>query len=630
MTVKKDYEIKKTLISTTGLGLLLVILILANWILSHANIRWDTTEDRIYSLSEGTRKILSGMGSPVTVKFFYSLSNRDLPPSLKLYAKRMREFLSEYEHAGKGRLTVEVHDPRVDSDEEEWAQKYGMQPLQLSTGEKVYCGLTFLAADQEERIPLLDPAREELLEYDLTRIVHRLQSPEKKVLGVISTLPVFGLPQGMPFADPRPGAGPWFFITEMEKSYEVRKIDLTAESIDEDVDLLVIVHPRELGEKVLYAVDQYVLAGGNALIFVDPFCLSDMSQVGQQLPIPPASSMEKLFSAWGVVMEREKVLADFDQTTGIRTGDNTVENSPVWISARDMAFSKTDVVTSRLENMLFPLAGAIKKAEGSGHEFEPLVRSGENAALIDAFKVNMGTAAIRRDFVPAKARFNIVARIRGRFNTAFPDGPPRAEKEVSGSKEGPERGHLATGKEKATLIIVADADMLADRFYMQRGRVLGFSLSSVFNDNLNFLANAGEILTGSDDLVDLRSRGKFERPFTSLLELERQAQERWLSKENELASRAEATNRKLQELEQRKDDSQQLILSPEQEKEISRFKEERMRLNRELKQVRKNLRADIENLGALLKALNIFLMPLCVSVIGMGFALYRQRRVKKR
>jgi len=341
--------------------------------------------------------------------------------------------------------------------------------------------------------------------------------------------------------------------------------------------------------------------------------------------------MEKLFSAWGIVVEPEKVLADFDQPTRIRAGDGGTEDSPVLISARGSAFSKSDVVTSKLESMLFPVAGAIKKVEGSGHEFEPMVQSGKNAALIDSFKVNMGTAAIRKGFVPAKERFNIVVRVRGKFKTAFPEGPPKGEEKAdTASKDRPQGEHLVTGKKKATLIIVADADMLSDRFYIQKSRVFGFPVSSVFNDNLNFLANAGEILTGSDDLIDLRSRGKFERPFTAVLELERQAQERWLSKENELVEREEATNRKLQELQRVKDESQQMILSPEQEKEISQFKKEKLRINHELKQVRKNLRADIENLGTLLKALNLFLMPFCVSLVGIGFAIYKQRRVKKR
>jgi len=623
MATKQGYDLKKTLISATGLVVLFVILILMNVIFSYANIRWDATEDGIYSLSEGTKNILSDLTQPVTIKFFYSRSNRNLPANFKLYAKRVREFLSEFEHASQGRVRVEVYDPKVDSDEEEWAQKYRMQAMQISTGDRIYFGLVFLAADQEESIELLDQSREELLEYDITRIIHSLQTSKKKVVGILSTLPVLGMPRNRARPGQVPGGKPWFFVTELKKAYQVRQIDISGDQIDPSIDLLMVIHPKNMEPKAQYAIDQYVLSGGNAILFVDPSCVSDMSQ-GQQRFMPPSgSSLEKLFTAWGISMASGKAVADLHQPTRLRTGNNRVEDNPVWISAGAEFFSASDVVTSRLEGMLFPMAGAIEKTEESAYEFEPMIQSSENAALVDALKASFGGAAeIRKAFVPAKERFNIVVRVRGKFKTAFPAGPPKEEK--------PERAHLEAGGKKTTLMIVADADMLADRFYVQRSNFLGFGISKMFNDNLNFLLNATEILTGSDDLVGLRSRGKFERPFTAVQELERRAQERWLSKEKELAKEAEVTNRKLQELQQKKDTSQELIISPEQEAEIAKFREEKRRINRELKQVRKNLRADIEALGTTLKGINIFLMPILVSMAGIAFAVYRQRKMKKR
>ncbi|MEE9612412.1 MAG: Gldg family protein, partial [Desulfatiglandales bacterium] len=539
-------------------------------------------------------------------------------------------FLSEYEHASSGRITVEVHDPKIDSDEEEWAQKYGMRAVGLSTGGKIYFGLVLLSVDQEERIDWLDPDREELLEYDMTRIIHRLQTYKKPVVGIISTLPVFGIGRSLGVGGQPLRRNPWFFVTEMKKTYEVKEINLSAHEIDPSIDLLLIVHPRDISPKLQYAIDQYVLSGGNALIFVDPFSVSDRSQGQQGFMQPSSSSLDKLFGAWGISMTSSKAVADLDQSTRLRTGDGRVEENPTWISARKEAFSRSDVVTSRLESMLFPVAGAIEKSEGSTYEFEPMVYSGMNAALIDAHKTHFGAAEIRRDFVSAEERFNIVARVSGEFKTAFPAGPPKGEEPESQSKDKPGKVHLETGKEMATIMVVADADMLADEFYVQRSRILGFAVSKMFNDNLNFLLNACEVLTGSDDLIGLRSRGKFERPFTAVLELKRKAQAKWLAKEKELVERVERTNRKLRELEQKKDESQKLIISPEQEQEIAKFKGERRRINRELKEVRKNLRADIEALGTTLKGINIFLMPLFISIAGIAFAIYKQRRMKKR
>jgi ABC-type uncharacterized transport system involved in gliding motility auxiliary subunit len=630
MKAKKGYDLKKTLVSTTGLVVLLVILILVNVILSYANIRWDATEDKIFSLSAGTKNILSKVTQPVTIKYFFSASNPNLPANIKLYAKRIREFLSEYEHASQGKVTVEVHDPKIDSDEEEWAQKYGLRAMRTTGGDNIYFGLVFLALDQEEKIELIDPSREELLEYDFTLIIHRLQTFKKKVVGIISTLPVFGQPQNRAMPGRPGGARPWFFITEIKKTYEVREINLTSDRIDPSLNLLLIVHPKKIGLKLEYAIDQYVLSGGNALIFVDPMSLSDMSQPRQPFMPPSGSSLDRLFTAWGISMEPAKTVADLDHATRVRAPNNRVEDNPVLISVRGGGFAESNVVTSRLEKMLFPMAGAIEKTPESTYDFEPMVQSGENAALIEVIKANFGTDAIRRDFIPAGKRFNLVAQVRGKFKSAFPEGPPKEEKPDADSLKRLEKDHLKTGKEEAALIVVADADMLADQFYVQRSNFLGIPISNVFNDNLNFLSNATEILTGSNDLIGLRSRGKFERPFTAVLELKRRAQERWLAKEKELVKRVEETNRQLRKMEQQKDSSQRSILSPEQEAAIAKFREERREINRELKEVRKNLRADIEALGTTLKGINIFLMPFLVSMAGIVFAIYRQRRMRKR
>lgn len=625
MTRERNLNLKKIFLSTFGLIILLVILILGNMILSYAGIRWDVTEDKVYSLSEGTRNILSEIEVPVDVKFFYSQSHPDFPVGLKIYARRVREFLSEYERTSRGRVRLEIIDPKVDSDEEEWAQRYGIRPLTLANGDNIYCGLVFLAEDREENIELLDPSREALLEYDLTQAIFRLQSANKKVIGVISSLPVMGGPApmtGQPRALP-----PFFFITELKKTYDVREIEPSAEKIDDAIDLLLIIHPKRLNPKIEYAIDQYVLKGGNALIFVDPVCVVDQSPGQQQFMQLPSSNLAKLFKVWGVVMDPSKALVDMNQPTRLRTQNNSIEENPMWISAKEGAFNSTDIVTSQLESMLFPIAGALKKAEGSGHEFIPLVQSSDRASLVNAFMAHLGNEGIKRNFVPNDERLNIAVRIRGKFKSAFPEGPPAGKTEEK--KEPDKTEQLFESKEKATLMIVADVDMLADQFYVQRSQFLGFNLAKVFNDNLNFLSNSVEILTGSDDLIGLRSRGKFERPFTVVSDLEHQAQEHWLAKEQELIRQEEDTNRKLQELQRQRSDSQNLILSPEQEAEIIKFREKRQNIKQELKQVRRNLRADIERLGAVLKMINIFLMPVCVAIGGIGFALFRQRRMKK-
>jgi ABC-type uncharacterized transport system involved in gliding motility auxiliary subunit len=627
MATGKGYDYKKALVSVTGLATLFLVLVFVNIIASYATIRWDATEDNAYSLSSGTRHSLDTMTEPVTIKFFYSRSNPDIPANIKVYAKHTEDFLSEYRHGGKGRIKVEMVDPKPDSDEEEWAQKYGVEPMRMPEG-TIYCGLVFLSADKEDVIPWLDPTKEEMLEYDLTSIIQGLQTTEKKVVGLISSLPLFGT-KGRAMPGQAPGQE-WLFVTEMKKIYDVREISPMAQTIDPSLDLLMVVYPKNLSPQLEYAIDQYVLSGGNALIFVDPLCVSDREQGQQQFMRSSGSSLDRVFKAWGISMNPARAVADFGQPTRVRTGSNSTEDNPIMISARGDVFNRKDVVTAGLESMLFPVAGAIEKTGDMGHEFEPLVDSSTNAALTDAFNAFLGLEAVKKGFVPAGKPFNLVVRVRGTFKTAFPEGCPKSEDPEAKPSEALKVPHLTDAKKASTLIIVSDADMLADQFYVQRSNFFGLPISEMFNDNLNFFSNAAEILTGSDDLIGLRSRGKLERPFTAVLELKQKAQERWLSKENELVKQVEETNQKLRQLEQQKEGSQKMIISPEQEAEVARFKEERQKINRQLKEVRKNLRAEIENLGATLKGINIFLMPLLLSIVGIVFAIYKQRKIRRK
>ena len=626
---------KKALLSVTGLVVLFLILVLVNILVSYANVRWDATEDKSYSLSKGTRAILGAMSQPVTVKFFYSQSNPDIPSHIKLYARRVKDFLTEYERESKGMLKLEMVDPRPDSDEEEWAQKYGLQPVQASGGDPITCGLVFTAADREETMEWLDPSKEQLLEYDITSIIQGLQNPEKKSVGIITSLPVFGSGARAPMPG-QPPSPEWIFVTEMKKIYDVQEIKPSVRLIDPSLDLLMVVFPKDMTPQLEYAIDQYVLAGGKALIFVDPLCVSYRSGRQQDFMRSSGNALDRVFKAWGVKMDSGKAVADYGQPTQVRTSQTATEENPLMISARGEAFNREDIITAGLESMLFPVAGAIMRtgddmtASVKDYAFETLVDSSEDAAVVDAFKAFLGPDAVKKDFVPAKRRFNIIVRLHGTFNTAFPDGPPKPESPDVPPVDETKYPQLKAGKKPATLVIVSDADMLADNFYVQRRNFFGINVSEMFNDNLNFLSNSSEMLTGSDDLIGLRSRGKIDRPFTAVLELRKRAKAQWMDKEKELVKQIEETNRKLQQLESEKDASQKMIISPEQEAEVAKFKAQKQQISRQLKQVRKNLRADIETLGATLKGINIFLMPLLVSIVGICFAVYRQRKLRRK
>lgn len=625
----KQKGFDKSFFSAGGLLLVLFILVLINLIFSRVNLRWDSTQDKLYSLSEGSKKILSDLKQDVTIKVFYTKDNVNTPAPIKIYSERVLDFLREYENYSKGKVTLEVYNTQPDSDEEDWAAKYGIKGIQLSAGEKIYLGLVAVAADQEETIPMMDPSREEHLEYDVTRIISRIQSAKKPKVGIISGLPIFGQPpMAFNIQNQSQGTEPWMFISELKKTYEVKEISPSEESIDEDLNLLMIVYPKNLSETLQYAVDQYVLKGGNVMVFADPFCVSDNSQDQMK-----AASLDKLFSAWGVKMETGKMLADFDNPTKVRTQNNQIEDSPLWVSVGENAFNAKDITTAKLEGMLFPVIGVIEQLPESKFEYESLLKSSTNSALADTIQVRFGSDVLRRNFKPENQKYDLAVKIQGTFKTAFPDGKPKdtsaesaeKDKKPESEAEKPET-HLTEGAKKSVIIIVGDADFLFDGFYMSRQSFLGIDMSRMFNDNLNFVLNTTEMLTGTEELISIRSRGKFERPFTEVQELEKKAQAKWLSREQELVSKADETNRKLREFEQKKDKSQRFVMSEEQEAEIQRFQEEKHRINKELKEVRRNLRADIEALGTRVKIFNIFMVPMFVSIAGIAYAIYRRKK----
>ena len=284
--------------------------------------------------------------------------------------------------------------------------------------------------------------------------------------------------------------------------------------------------------------------------------------------------------------------------------------------------------------MLLPAVGVIQKTGTAGLTYETLLQSSVNSALVDSSSVRSGVDEIRRNFKPQNTKFDLALKITGTFQTAFKEGRPKVEekadtgtaKTTTPKSDLPPAAPLATGLKPATVIVVADADLLFDGYYLHKQNFLGFNIARIFNDNLNFVLNSSEMLAGGPELINIRSRGKFEKPFTRVKALEEKAQMKWLAREQELIKKVEETNRELERLEQQKDASQRLIASSEQEAEIKKFQEEKRRINRELKIVRRNLRAEIESLGRTVKLINIFLMPLLIGIFGVVFAILRRKK----
>ena len=628
------------------------VLFLAVNVLSRAGLtgaRLDLTGDKLFTLSQGTHAILKKIDEPITLRFYFSTRLGNELLALANYAARVRDLLEEYAALAGGKIRLIATDPVPFSEAEDQAVAFGIQGIPLDqTGEMVYFGLAGTnSTDDEEVITFFSPGRERFLEYDLTRMVLNLANPKRTVVGLMTSLPLRGYP-GTMMARTSPLARPWQVIGQLEQLFEVRTIypDTDAE-IPEDIDVLMLVHPAKLSERMLYAVDQYLMGGGRALIFVDPLAEVAESLAGPgRTPIPAASNLNRLFDAWGIELVAGKVVGDRVAARQVNAGTaNRVE--PVdylaWVALGRPNFEPDDLVTSEIDAMNLASAGALKLKPGAETNFTPLIRSSEQAMLIETDKLR-GTPdfhGLLRDFKPANGRFTMAARISGPVKSAFPDGPPKDKDEKKGeeaeAKETPEEKakpapvHLKQSKGPLNVIVIADTDLLRDRLWVQLQEFFGQTIALPVSDNMNFVINALDNLAGSNDLIGLRSRGVSRRPFKRVVELARAAEIRLRAKERELQARREETEKKLRELQRPGQSSGgAVILTPAQLNEINKFKGELLAVRKQLRAVQLDLRKDIETLESRLWFVNIALIPLLVAAAGLVLGLLRTRRRRQR
>ena len=643
------------LMTTTGIVLALVLLFAVNILAGRTlgSARIDLTENRLFTLSEGTRNVLAGLAEPVTLRFYLSQRELERAPGIGGYADRVRALLEEYRRLAGGKLTLHVIDPEPFSEEEDRAVGYGLRGVPLGLDEGIfYFGLAGTnSVDEEEVIPFFASEREQSLEYDLTKLVYNLTSPEQRVVGLLSSLPLEG--QGPPMqaaALGGMGAPPWMVIEQMRQLFEVRSLPPGLDEIPDDVDVLMLAHPQTLPAGTLYAIDQYVLRGGRVVAFVDPY--SETQQAGMAGGfMPPAGSrrseVDDLLAAWGVVLG-EDVIADLDLALKVRMdqgGRVLTFDYPVWMNVLPDTFDADDVVTGNLGNLGFGTPGYLEPAEGAATVFTPLVSTTPRAAQFTTGQI----AAVTTDprdlldtYAPQDRPYTLAARISGKVRTAFPDGrPPPESTDEAGGEEGngsagaaeesgaggePKAEHLSESAEDAQIILVADADMLADRFWVVVEEFLGNRIALPSAANGTFVINALDNLTGSGDLISVRNRGTFTRPFTRIVALRQQAERAFRVKEQELIAQLEETERRLVELEESNQGNDSLILTDAQRDELVRFRQERVRIRKELREVRRQLRADIEALESWLKFANIGLVPILIGLGGLAAGLTQIRR----
>ncbi|HSE77425.1 MAG TPA: Gldg family protein [Alphaproteobacteria bacterium] len=634
--------------SSAGAIVLAVVLFFAVNILSNLTLgsaRIDLTADRLFTLSSGTRTLLSRIDEPVTLRFYYSERLGREIPTYGVYAQRVREMLQEYESAAGGKLQLQVIDPQPFSDEEDRAVAFGLQGVPLNQqGELVYFGLAGVnTADKEEIIPFFQPERERFLEYDLTRLIFNLSTTKKKIVGLISTLPLMG-----EFRGPGRPPEPWAVYTQLAQFFEIRSLERDIGEVPAEIGVLMIVHPRDLSERTQYAIDQFVLRGGHAIVFVDPHAESELGRPGAQARLAQTgSNLKRLFEAWGLEMIDGKFAGDRLLARRVNAGTETrvrAVDYVAWLTLRQDNFAGDDILTSDLGTLNLASAGILRVKEGATTTFTPLVQTTEQSMEIDVGKVRLAPdpVALLAEFKPTGERLTVMARVRGPAKTAFPDGPPpekkdeEAEKKEQAATNPPEKKEatenpapqLKESTRPINVIVVADTDLLEDRFWVQVADFFGQRLATPIAANGNLAVNAVDNLAGSDELIGLRSRGQVSRPFLRIQEIQRDAELRFRAKERELTEKLRDTERQLNELQtksQPQEAAGRVILSKEQQEAIEKFRSEMLTIRKDLRDVQLALRQDIEGLERWLKFINIGLIPVLIALAAIALGVFRAR-----
>ena len=629
---KKSLE--TILFSAAGVLIMAAILIGINIITAPVHERVDLTKEKAYTLSSGTKAILARLDTPVKVRFYCTQAENATTYSvyLKAYAKKVEDLLTEYQQAAHGKLVIQKFDPQPDSDAEQSAQLDGLEPQTLPDGERFYLGIAVSQLDAKEAIPFLSPDRERELEYDLSRAISRVVTPEKPVIGIMSPLPVFGTeanPMMQQMGQPGGQQPAWTLITELKNDFTVKRVEMTASKIDDDIKVLVVIHPKDISDEAQFAIDQFIMRGGKLIAFLDPSSQVDSRNQNPAMGQMPSagSSLAKLLKAWGLQFDTSEVVADRTFTMNLsQDPSDTSQQHPVWLALTPEGINSNDIATAELDNIWYFSGGAFTGTPVAGLTETVLLKSTADSQLVDGMMANYAGENILKDFKPSGKEYALAVRLRGKFKTAFPGGNPDEKKDDAKTPEKKPDASLKESKDDNTVVLIGDADMIYDGFTLRRVDSPFGAISMAMNGNLNFAQNLVEQLSGDNNLIAVRSRAVLQHPFTRVKKIEAEAQAHFTDKIKELEDSRDKAVARLQELQQQKTQNQRFILSPEQQAEIENLKTNEAKITGDLQAVKKDLRRDVVSLQHRTEIVNIGAMPLVVILTGVGLAVFKRKR----
>ncbi len=628
-----------------------IILFLAVNVLATASLRTariDLTENALFTLSPGTVEVLKAIDEPVTLRLFISNQLTQGNPLFARYADRVSELLETYEKLSNGKLNVEVYHPEPYSTEEDIAVASGLRGLPYAEGESVYFGIFGSnSTDDEDKIGFMSPEREDFLEYDLTRLIYNLANPKKTVVGLLSSMPLYGTPQNQ--------YRPWVVYTQMEQFFKVQTLfDDSTEIHPNEIDILMLAQIDKVKPETLYAIDQYMLKGGKALMFADPNLETPTGKrpIMPGMPAPSDHGFGRFFETWGVNLSKGIVGdAGTAQRINFPSGERTVlvQYLP-WLGLRSDNFNTEDATTAHLQFVTMSSTGHVELAENSEMKIDPLLRSSDQAMEIEASKVSFrpNPLALIEDFKASGRDYVLAARVSGQIKSIFPDGPPvpakpdpkgkdeaalkKAERDHKLAMEEYEKlkkNHISESVKPVNIILVADADMLANDYWVRVQEMGGQQVAVPFANNADFVLNALDNLAGSSSVISLRSRGLSDRPFQLVDKIRARAELKYRAKERELESNLRDIEGKIKDI--RTDEkSGNVVLTTQQQDDIKEFQSEMLSIRAELRNVQHALRSDIEALDSWTRVINIALIPIIVALIAFAIAMVRRVRYSRR
>jgi ABC-type uncharacterized transport system involved in gliding motility auxiliary subunit len=630
--IEKIRNTDRSVLAAMCVGLAIIFFLAFNALINTAltSNRLDLTQDQLFTLSDGTKELLSTIDEPIDVRLYYSRRFNEIGPDIARHATRVIELLGEYERLSNGMIRLEVFDPEPFSPEEDLAVSDGLQGLPFDqSGELVYFGVAGAnSTDDTDSIGYLSPERGPFLEYDLTRLVHNLANPDKARITILSDLPL----QGTKFDNYKE----WLIVEGMRQFFDVQFIDRADKKIPENTEVLVIAAVHTLNPSLTYAIDQFVMNGGRILAFVDPFAES-MALAGPQagqLPPPGVgiAAMTPLLSAWGVEMPAGKFVANSDDAVRVgfpdpESGQQVAVDYVSWLTLVGDRFSKNDTVSGQLQRIVVSSAGAFLPTKETSTKFEPLIYTSKNSNLMDAFDIAQqpNPITLMKKFKSENKSYSIAVRISGNIKSLYPDGPPKEVTELEKGNASLVASHLSTSKVPLNAILVGDADFLADRNWARVQEIAGQRLTMPQANNADFAINALDNLRGSQALVGLRGRGLSVRPFEIIKEMRQIADDKFRAREQELLTSISKIEKNIDEL-KREEQTTGVILTSAQQNEIDNFRVKMLESRSDLREVQRSLRNDVETLENRIRVVNIWAVPLVIAIIALLLAFVRRAR----